>query len=300
MLHYPRRANSVSQMAWTEHYYRQLVDEMVATPAIMTETWQAMNVRGSAIHRMHELEDMTIVVPFPALWDGPMFMAPDLPWAEDHFNERVSGIPYNPPPSAAEWPYAVRGNADHMTATRYDHTYPERFWPRRAGAVRGSHGRMFTLYGDMTGDDRQGIRFEYGDLSDVVALLVRDRHTRQAYLPVWFPEDTGAERNGKAIRVPCTLGYHFMIRDGELSCRYYLRSCDVYRHLNNDVYMASRLMSWVANAVNHYTALDFDEDHAEHNGNTCPPDVSVGRLLVHVASLHLFVADVPKLKARMS
>jgi hypothetical protein len=228
---------------------------------------------------MHELEDMTIVVPFPALWDGPKFMAPDLPWAADHFAERVSGVPYNPPPSAARWPHAVRGNADHTTATKYDHTYPERFWPTHAG-----HDHVATIglrnIGEICGGT-PGVRFHYGDL------------------PVWFPEDTGAERDGKAIRVPCTLGYHFMIRDGELSCRYYLRSCDVYRHLNNDVYMASRLMAWVADAVNHYTALEYDNDP----GHLCPPmppDVTVGRLIVHVASLHLFVADVHKLKERMS
>jgi hypothetical protein len=302
MLQYPRRANSVSQIAWTEPYYRQLMDDLVSTPPIMTETWQAMNVRGSVAHRMHEMEDVTIVVPYPSLWDGPAFMAPDLPWAEDHFNERVSGVPYNPPPSAARWPHAVRGNADHTTGAEYDHTYPERFWPRRAGTKCPSPEEcMSRCEGKGQGHyDHRGIRFAYGDLSDVVALLVRDRGTRQAYLPVWFPEDTGAEHNGKAIRVPCTLGYHFMIRDGELSCRYYLRSCDVYRHLNNDIYMASRLMAWVADAVNHYTALIFDEDYAEHNGKTCPPDVTVGRLIVHVASLHLFVADVHKLKERMS
>jgi hypothetical protein len=281
-------------MQWNETNYGQLIDSLIFTPAIMTDTWQAMNVRGSKLHAMHEMEDMTIVVPHPATWDGPMFMAPDLPWASDHFNERVSGIPYNPPPSAARWPHAVRGNADHTTGTEYDHTYPERFWPRHAG------NRYPVTYNAGKNTPHHGIRFDYGDLSDVVALLVRDRGTRQAYLPVWFPEDTGAERDGKPIRVPCTLGYHFMIRNGELSCRYYLRSCDVYRHLNNDIYMASRLMGWVADAVNHYTALDFDEDHAEHNGNTCPPDVTVGRLLIHVASLHLFVADVPKLKERMS
>jgi hypothetical protein len=279
-------------MTWNESNYRQLVDELVATQPIMTETWQAMNVRGSVAHRMHELEDMTIVVPLPALWDGPMFMAPDLPWAEDHFNERVSGIPYNPPPSAAEWPHAVRGNADHTTGTEYDHTYPERFWPRFAneGQTRPNGRQVFVPH--------NGIRFEYGNLSDVVALLVRDRGTRQAYLPVWFPEDTGAERDGKAIRVPCTLGYHFMIRDGELSCRYYLRSCDVYRHLNNDVYMAARLIAWVADAVNHYTALDYDEGQLPIS--PIPADITPGRLVMHIASLHLFVADVPKLKERMS
>lgn len=286
------------RVVWTEPGgYRMLMGALMDTEPIMTDTWQAMNVRGSRAHQMHELEDVTIVVPnivLAGMVQPPAMLAPDLPWADDHFNERVSGVPYNPPPSATWWPFGVRGNGDHLNGGRYDHTYPERFWPRFAneGQTRPNRRQVFVPH--------NGIRFEYGDLSDVVALLVRDRHTRQAFLPVWFPEDTGARRDGKNIRVPCTLGYHFMVRDNVMSCRYYIRSCDVWRHLNNDIYMAMRLMSWMADAVNHYTALDFDEDHAEHNGNTCPPDITPGRLVTHVASLHLFVADAPKLRARMS
>src|SRR5690606_21311676 len=31
---------------------------------------------------------------------------PDLPWSEQHFQERVSGIPMNPGESYLNWPYA--------------------------------------------------------------------------------------------------------------------------------------------------------------------------------------------------
>src|SRR5580765_1479613 len=37
----------------------------------------------------------------------------NLPWAEDHFKERISGYPYNPAPSEAWWPYAVKNNGAH-------------------------------------------------------------------------------------------------------------------------------------------------------------------------------------------
>ena len=67
---------------------------------------------------------------------------------------------------------------------------------------------------------------DYGDLDDVVTLLTNDPLTRQAFLPMWFPEDTGVVHG---TRVPCSLGYHFMQRDGRLSITYYIRSCDIVR-----------------------------------------------------------------------
>jgi hypothetical protein len=276
---------------WNAHGYRNLMYDLMGTLPIRTDTWQAINVRGSKAHDMHELEDITIYVPNVLTTRSSPLMGPDLPWAEDHFLERVSGVPLNPPPSAQYWPFGFRGNSDHTNAGKYDHTNPERFWPKYAGPNRGLIDPTVHIPGP------RGIRLDYGALSDLVALLVRDRGTRQAYLPVWFPEDTGAHKKGKPIRVPCTLGYHFMIRNGKLSCRYYIRSCDAWRHLNNDIYMACRLVQWVADAVNHYTALDYDECRLPIS--PLPPDITPGHLVMHIASLHLFVTDVPKLKARM-
>jgi thymidylate synthase len=144
----------------------------------------------------------------------------------------------------------------------------------------------------------EGIRFKYGDLADVVTLLARHPYTRQAYLPVWFPEDTGArDGGGKDIRVPCSLGYHFMIRDGELSCRYYLRSCDLYRHFSNDIYMTARLVQWMCGAVQ-VEAQNLSE-FGIGDISLFPP-VKPGRLLTVISSLHLFVNDVDKMKARIN
>src|SRR5687768_4814002 len=115
----------------------------------------------------------------------------NLPWAEDHFRERISGNPLNPPPSAKYWPYAQNSHEDHVDKNlKFSHTYPERFWPKHANSVNKFHVRG-------------GIRYRYGDLKDVIKLLSMQPHTRQAYLPVWFPEDTGAV---SGQRVPCTLG----------------------------------------------------------------------------------------------
>ena len=198
--------------------------------------------------------------------------APNLPWAEDHFLERVSGEPLNPPPSEQWWPFRVQGNAAHKEGEIFSHTYPERFWPRFAN-----------IEGKMSDSERQslvphvGVRYEYGDLVDVVNLLTKDIFTRQAFLPIWFPEDTGAVQGQ---RVPCTLGYHFMFRpDGDKMrglITYYMRSCDVLRHLKDDAYMAARLLQWVVGML-------------KENGI----DVAPGVLLMHVSSLHIFKGDLP-------
>lgn len=300
--------------------WAHMVSDLLESEPIHTGEWQAMNTSASPMHATHELEDVSLYWDhLPAVHVLPV-MVPniDLSWAAEHFAERVSGIPWNPAPSHVRWPYAVRGNADHTRCPtcdspnpaahpatqaegevthicpdtfhsglggKFDHTYPERFWPGHAGHSHGPEDLWsdspYRIDSDICGG-REGIRFHYGDLDDVVDLLMRSPLTRQAYLPVWFPEDTGATRGQ---RVPCTLGYHFMQRGGRLSCRYYLRSCDVYRHLSNDVYFAAMLTHWVARQVTERTsgAVTFD----------------AGSLAIHISSLHAFVADVPKIQARL-
>lgn len=193
-----------------------------------------------------------------------------MPWAEDHFKERVSGEPLNPSPSEAWWPFRQKKgdttNADHKSeGEAFSHTYPERMWPKHAA---GSD--------DM---NRTGIRFQYGDLQDVVDQLTKSPNTRQAYLPIWFPEDTGAV-HGK--RVPCTLGYHFIIRNGRLDMSYFMRSTDLLRHFQDDVYLAGRLMQWVVDEIN------FANDV---NDNPDSQYLAVGKLIFHTANMHIFDGD---------
>ncbi len=38
----------------------------------------------------------------------------------------------------------------------------------------------------------RGIRYRYADLHDVIDTLNKDPLTRQAYIPIWFPEDGSA------------------------------------------------------------------------------------------------------------
>jgi hypothetical protein len=287
--------------------WARMVSDLLEAPVIHTGEWQAMDTSKSDLHATHELEDVTLS------WDrvpsnGITRMVPHIDgmWAAEHFRERVSGKPLNPAPSHLRWPYAVRGNAMHTSTPyregdaspiatavpQFDHTYPERFWPKHAGH---NHGEFVKGWADPVSGVRvlednctgqPGIRFNYGDLDDVVNLLVRSPLTRQAFLPVWFPEDTGAVDKQ---RVPCTIGYHFMQRGGRLSCRYYLRSCEVYRHLANDIFFAVSLMNWIC-----------DQVYVRTTDTPTPIRFRPGSLVMHISSLHAFVADVPKIKARLA
>lgn len=249
-----------------DNMYWQLVTQFLNIEPIQVGQWQSQDVSEKRGMDVREIFDYSFT------WDLPQSrnelaqrVWPNLPWAEDHFLERVSGFPHNPPPSEQWWPFAQQGNKDHKSqGTKFSHTYPERMWPKYAGNASMIH---------------TGIRFAYGDLSDVVHQLFESPYTRQAYLPIWFPEDTGAVHGE---RVPCTLGYLFYIRDNKLHITYYIRSCDFLRHFRDDVYMAGRLAQWVANELN-APGIKIGE-------------VKVGRLIMHIANLHTFRDDTMKLK----
>lgn len=214
---------------------RELTDRDDWTP------WELLNVQySSKITGMRRI-------------DFGQSIRPNLPWAEDHFRERISGEPLNPGKEWANWPGAKSAET-FQGNKKFSHTYMERYWPKSAGDIKGIH---------------QGIRYRYGDLNDVIQQLIDEPTTRQAYLPIFFPEDTGAVHKE---RVPCSIGYHFMIRDGYLHCWYFLRSCDFVRHYKDDMYLTCRLMEHVAQSVS--------------------PKLKLGYLHVTIASLHIFRGDL--------
>jgi hypothetical protein len=250
-----------------------IADQLRTAPRIQRGTWQTLDVSGSDLHITRELINTNMIYAVPQKYDQLVEeVQPDMPWAGEHFLERVSGEPMNPAPSHVRWPYASAGNSAHMSQEKFDHTYPERFWPKRANPeeiMQFPNGRRAEV--------NTGIRFAYGDLGDVVQQLIRNPYTRQAYLPVWFPEDTGATD----YRVPCTLGYHFMCdSDMRLHMWYYMRACDFIRHFHNDVFFAGALLQWVCDRVFKWP-----------NGNTFRP----GNLNLTISSLHVFEGDMGKL-----
>ena len=232
---------------------------------IESQTWQSVKTAGEPGMKMWEVLNHYFQVPMENLTIDEMrgHIKPNLPWADIHFEERIGGLPLNPGESYKQWPFYKRDKDMRNEGEKFSHTYMERFWPKYANRSQK----------ELPGS---GIRYEYGDLQDVVNLLRNDPTTRQAFLPVWFPEDTGAT-HGK--RVPCTIGYHFIIRKNKLHITYYIRSCDFLRHFRDDIYLAVLLTEWVRGWVN--------------------LTLELGTYTMHIGNLHIFEYEKPILRKQI-
>lgn len=262
-----------------EQIYSDLADLFAHAPEVHTARWQAQDI--SAMPHMAMVELLHRSLHLPLITEDLQYwrdsVKPNLPWADKHFvQERVSGMPLNPGTTYKEWTPGAANAETHVHEGQFDHSYAERYWPKYAGLTAGG-----ILDGDseraILREGHHGIRFAYGDLNTLVDLLSGDPLTRQAYLPVWFPEDLTAAMEPK--RVPCSLGYHFIMRDGKLDVTYYIRSCDYVRHFRDDVYLTIRLLLWVLDQCR--LAMP-EKDWA---------DVKPGSLIMHITSLHMFKAD---------
>ena len=215
--------------------------------------WQSVQDDSHPMARTYEIQDLSFRWDYISLTvEGLQIQVePNLPWAEDHFQERIGGKPLNPGEQYKNWPWYKQGVEEHKMEGQFSHTYMERYWPP---------------------DYMDGVRFDVGNLSNLISMLITRPYTRQAYLPVWFPEDLyAADVLGE--RVPCSLGYHFLRRGDLLKVVYYMRSCDWFRYFRDDVYLTCRLLQHVAEKVG-----------APHL-----------RLLMHISSLHVFEPELPRL-----
>lgn len=225
---------------------------------------------------------------------------PNLPWADDHFEERVGGEPLNPGVQWASWPWAASADK-HRTNLQFNHTYMERLWPKYAtltgggklgipggGSGRGLPGEDDELISPQTGCEvdsaNYGLRHELGDLWSLVELLAHEPDTRQAWIPLFFPEDTGVGDGG---RKPCTLGYQIIVRNKAASIYYPLRSCDFVRHFRDDIYLAIRLLLWMIDRCR--------EINPEFWGDVVP-----GYYAMHCTSLHVFENDYRQMRGDSS
>lgn len=181
----------------------------------------------------------------------------DLPWAEDHFKERIGGKPLNPGNQWKNWPYYRDIDNDLLFRSdrggdKFSHTYMERMWCK----------------------GHEGIGYEFGDFDDFIERIKDDPFARQHYFSIWHPED----QSQGTRRRPCTLGYFFQIVNMKLECTYLIRSCDIFRHFHNDIYLTGRLMQHVKDEL--YETLPF---------------LMLGDLYMWIGNLHCFEPEKQKL-----
>lgn len=263
-------SNIAEAISWTR--------EMLKTygEVVVTESWQGIKRDAS----FFEYINLYWAAQMPNdLKSMQNLIKPDQPWADAHFGERTNTDqwPYNPGETYKIWPgyKDQKYNDENFKAGgKFSHTYMERYWPKYAqdGAIRYEGANK-------VGRTNMGIRFPYGDLYDVVNLIREEPNTRQAYLPIWFPEDTGVLHKG---RVPCTLGYHFLMRHNKLNIHYTIRACDYLRHFRNDVYLTCRLALWVLQQLQEGLNQEWQE-------------VNLGLMTFDCMSLHVFEQEKAKI-----
>lgn len=181
-------------------------------------------------------------------------------WADAEFLERVSGKMLNP---GEAWKFR------------------EDVWSEFLVENIPGHTKTF----DYTYSERMNQKFPYKDkfisMVDVVINLLRDDHdTRKAIINIYWGEDAGLLDGRK--RIPCSMYYDFLIRknhngEEQLNICYHQRSSDFITHFGNDVYLAWRLMEYVAEKVG----------------------VKPGYLYHTIDSLHVYQKDWVKLKTSL-
>lgn len=139
-------------------------------------------------------------------------LTPHLPWAEAEFAERVAPQPRNP------------GNSwTHL---------PEVWKPMMEGGNHFSY-----TYGERL----------HLQLHNIVSELIHNPNSREAFIEVWSGSLDSMRLSKR--RVPCTLGYQFLIRDGKLHLTYLQRSCNFRKHYQDDCYLAVSLQEWISGRV---------------------------------------------------
>lgn len=184
-----------------------------ASNLVETKKWQAIEIS----YKMYEVNNLFLKMDICSTVEKlAKETNANLPWSEDHFQERLLGAT-NPGLQYKNWPFYRESEHNKLFREKgtFSHTYQERFWPPA----------------------KKGVRFKMGDYLDIKERLKKDYSTRQAFLSIWHPEDQSNHNE----RLPCTIGYWFQINKNKLNVTYLIRSCDAVRHFRNDIYMTQRL-----------------------------------------------------------
>jgi thymidylate synthase len=87
-----------------------------------------------------------------------------------------------------------------------------------------------------------------GTVEQMSRILNADLDSRRAYLPIYSSQDS--LRASQSTRIPCSLGYHFMVRSDDgirrLHMTYFMRACDFDHFWLSDLLLAGFMGAQVA------------------------------------------------------
>jgi len=137
-------------------------------------------------------------------------------WIQEEFKERVNKQSLNP---GSAWAFRHEVWKEFLQRNdRFSYTYSERFH------LGNQFHRVFE------------------------ELRIRP-NTRQAVIAIFNPIlDT--EKMGGFQRIPCSLSYQFLVRNGQLEIIYSMRSCDFFTHFPYDQLLAIQLLERMGTRLN--------------------------------------------------
>ena len=146
--------------------------------------------------------------------------------------------------------------------------------PGNAYKIREDVWNEFLVKNNLTNE----LTFEYTysermcwQLKRVKQELQDNPETRQAIIQI---HDRHIDQYRMGLkRIPCSMFYHFMKRDGSLDIIYNMRSTDFATHFQNDIWLAIALQEWMANELG----------------------IPVGKFIMFASSLHIYKRDWDKL-----
>lgn len=101
--------------------------------------------------------------------------------------------------------------------------------------------------------------------------LKKNPNSRQSIIEV-HDRSIDQERMGGKSRIPCSMYYQLMIRNGKLDIIYNMRSTDFFTHFKHDIWLAITLRNWFAEQLN----------------------IETGKFIMFASSLHAYRKDFPE------
>jgi len=179
---------------------------------VRPKTMQDKNIEGNPEYETTELQNYCYTILNAKSSDIPNVTQP---WADAEFKERITepkdGKFINP---GEAWKLRENVWGEFFHNGKFGYSYNELIW----------NNNQFTK---------------------IVNRLKEDPDSRQLWISLWDPE-RDPDLLGGVSRVPCSLGYGFQVREGKLNMHYVMRSCDFSTHFANDVYLAIKLLEYVA------------------------------------------------------
>lgn len=160
-------------------------------------------------------------------------------------------------------------NMDWVTMEVHERLHGLHDWPLNPGRAWTANSKFWGKF------IRNGVfSYSYAErwqeqLPYIIRELTEKPNTRQAVMTMYDKHQDMMHWGGRD-RVPCSLTYHFMIREDKLTLIYNQRSCDFVKFFPTDVYLTVALLLYVAGRI----------------------DKKPGQFIHMLGSLHAFAGDL--------